>query len=652
MPTDVRVQLRDLGDQLSRDSAPITLDEIVGSGELAPSSAMTPIRNIRQRKTRTTMVRAAALVATAAAVVGLVMIADRPAADPFANRPDTTVLPEPVAPAGALVLDADLPGWELRTASVGRPATNAELFIRRIYTTNDPRPENGPSLVVESFDVDASTPELETSNASISIRGVDGYLFDRSAGGRGLVFENNGYWYDLTAYNLTDTQLAAAAGAARRADDGDGAVIDPTALPDELVSEAAGVEGESWFLSLSALANPMSSARWENGTSSMWLQNFDQDPSIDRFQRVGAGSVVDTTVNGQPAFIRTLQGQVEFRSITWHEDGHTHSLGSLGVSEQDLIAFAETLRPATSMEWDDAVVSVTPPMACLGADCTDPPAPGSIIPAGVDSFPAIDDSLVSDDGSATTYAQYSYFGGGESRGTTWIGVLGAPDAEVLDGLVTVMVSAASDAEPLPVGPGRSPDIGEYDYGTGVELVKTHPNGSVVIVQGRDIDQLYQVLENIDPTTTDGDLSGYQLTGDLPEGLEELAAPFERGIDNGSFPKLYVHGGALHITVMPGPLLPAVSGFIGPIEQLTINDRPALFHSPPQNSYAFLALTLANGNTMTLEGEGFSQQELIDLASNVEFLDERTWNDRYNPILPILPRTVDAPATTESVEQGD
>jgi len=623
MPTDTRTQLLDLGNDLRRDSTPITLDEIAGAGHPAASVNLKRIPSSRRNVERATFARAAALVATAAAVVGLVVIAHRPDASPLADRPNSTVLPAPVAPAGALVLDNDAPGWELRGATVDQQATDAELFIRRIYATDDQRPEDGPSLVVESFDVDARTPELTTSTATVSIGVVDGFLFDRAAGGRGLVFETDGFWYDLTAYNLTDPQLVAAGEAAQRSDDGNGAVVDPSGLPDQLTTEAVGVVGEPWFLSLSAIDNPMSFVRWESGTRSMWLQSFEQDPTIDRFQRIGAATVVDTTVNGQPAFIRTIEGQADFRSITWRTNGHAHSLGSLGVSEQDLVRFAETLRPATTVEWDAVLDAVAPPIACLGVECAGLPEPGSIVPAGVESFPTIDETLIPDDGGSLTYAQYSYFGD-----TTWIGVLGVADPPILDDLVTVMVSTASDAEPLPTQPGRSSDIAEYDYGTGIKLVRTLPDNTVVVVQGRDIDQLYRVLDNIEPTTIDGDLSGYELIGELPDSLEELSEPFRRGPDNGSFPKLLVHG-YFDITILPGPPLPVVSGWLGPVEQLSVGGRPALFHSEPQNGFAFVGVSLADGNTLALTGGGFSRQEMIDLANSVEFLDEQTWKDRYN-----------------------
>jgi len=92
MPADTRTQLRNLGDDIRRDSAPITLDEIVRSGNLA-SAVMTPTRHARRRDARTTIVRVAALVATAAVVVGLVVIANRPDPDPVADQTDSAVLP-------------------------------------------------------------------------------------------------------------------------------------------------------------------------------------------------------------------------------------------------------------------------------------------------------------------------------------------------------------------------------------------------------------------------------------------------------------------------------------------------------------------------------------------------------------------------------
>ncbi|GEM_PF-2085844 len=93
MSTDTRTQLRSLGDDLRQDSVPITLDEIVKSGDRLESLNLTPMPTRRRSATHGTVVRTATLVATAAAVVGLVVIADRPnpSPAPVANSVDSTV---------------------------------------------------------------------------------------------------------------------------------------------------------------------------------------------------------------------------------------------------------------------------------------------------------------------------------------------------------------------------------------------------------------------------------------------------------------------------------------------------------------------------------------------------------------------------------
>ena len=650
MPTDVLNQLRDLGCDLRRDSAPITFDDIVGSEDRTGAFAPSFSPNVGGPARRTKLSWVAAAAALAAAVVGLVVVAERPDADPFAEQPTPATLPEPAAPAGALIVDGEMPNWQLAGASVDRQAGDP-VFVRRVYMTDNPRPEDGPSITVDSFDADAGSPLIDdASTGTISVRGLDAYLFDHEPAGRGLAFESDGFWYSLAAYGLSDDQLAAAAEATRRADDGYGAVIDDAGLPDGLVAEAVGVEGESWFLSRTAIDNPIANVRWENGSSSLWLQSFQQDPALDRFQRIGAATVTDTTVNGQPAFIRTLPGNPDFRSITWHADGRTHSLGSLGVDQEQLTQFAEALRPATAAEWDEALAAVAPPTACIGADCTALPEPGSVVPAGVAVFPVIDEALVPNDGRGATYADFLYFP--EDRGPIWVGVLGEPDTDVYDDVITVQVSAAADAEPGQMTAGRSPEVGESDYGSGFRLVKSATDGTAVSVIGRSIDQLYAVLDHIAPTVSAGQLSGYQLSGELPDGLSELVSPQKQAFEQGSFPWLNLHGGVLNIRIAAGPALPQVSGVIGPLEQLTVIGRPALFFASINNDYAQLAIDLSDGNSMVLSGDAFSREELVGFAENVEFVDEQNWKDRYGAAPAVIPRIEETVETTIAVSESD
>jgi DNA-directed RNA polymerase specialized sigma24 family protein len=88
MPTDVRTQLRDFGDELRRRSDAITIDEITGIADQTPAG----MRASRPASSGSTFTRVAAIMGAAAAIVGLVVIADRPGSDPVANLPQEVVL--------------------------------------------------------------------------------------------------------------------------------------------------------------------------------------------------------------------------------------------------------------------------------------------------------------------------------------------------------------------------------------------------------------------------------------------------------------------------------------------------------------------------------------------------------------------------------
>ena len=655
MPTDIHEQLRRLGDDALAESAPIGLDELIEHSADTSTEQHSLGRNHRpRRRMRRLHARAAVvLVGTAAAMVGLLVVAVRHDPAPVADQPDATILPEAMGPAGSLILGEPVAGWQLQSVSDDRVEFGDDTFVRRIYIADTARPENGPALIVDSFDADVGSPNLASSTETITVNGTDGHRFDRDAGGVGLAFELDGFWFDLTAYGLTDEQLVDAANSTVRAVDGDGAIVSSAGLPAELTVETVGTRGESWFLSRDALDDPIPGARWADGDRSIWFDGLAQDPTLDRFQRIGAATITDTTVDGQPAFLRTIAGQDDFLSLTWHADGRTNVLGSLGVSGDELVEFAEALRQPDAAEWTAALTSVAPPVACVGDDCDGVPEAGSIVPTGAELFPLVDEALTPDDGRGPTLAQYTYFGGIDGGGSAWRGFVGPPAVTIYDDLVTITVSLATDAEPLPVEPGRTADVGEYDYGSGVELVKSYPNDIVVVVQGRDIDQLYDLLDHIEPTRTDGALDGYRLVGELPDDLEEIEAAFERSFDDGAYPSLQIHRDTLLVSIRPGPALGDISGFIGPIERVDVGERIGFVHERPQNDYVTLAVELENGDTMTVSGSDFTRQELIDIAAGIELVDEQTWNERYDPILPIIPRIVeDMTATTEPIDPDD
>lgn len=651
MPADVRSQLGHLGEAMLRDSAPVTFDDITASPIDTTSSVRSFRRPVHPRKSGRAMSTAVALAGAAAVLVGLVVIADRPDSNPRADEPVSSTVPQPMAPAGSIVLGDGFDDWTIDDVGDSRDFTSV-VFEHRIYTTDDPQPENGPALVVTSYDADAGAPYLDDATGTTVVQGVEAHLVDRPPDALGVAFELDGYWYDLTGYNLTESKLLTAAAATTRSPDEFGAVIAPSALPDGVNVETSGVMGESWFITRDALGSPISHARWTNGDQSVWYQSLAHDPALDRFQRIGAATVTDTDVNGHTAFIRTLPDNNAYRSITWHEDGRTRVLESLNVTDDQLVDFAQALRPATASEWDEITAALAPPVACTGDQCAGAPEPGSIIPAGVNVFPAIDERLVPDDGRGPTSARYGHYSsvltGG---GSTWVGVIGAPSDSMYDDLITVSVSKTEDAEQLPVEPGPTPDVGEYVYGSGVQLVKTYPSDVSVIVQGRDIDVLHEVLDNLEPLATDGELVGYELVGDLPAGLTELEPPSERKTNSGSFPSLSVHRGTVTLSINPGPALTHISGWIGPIDTVEVEGRRAFIHELNDTGYITLAIELENGLTLSIESNGLTRPELVDIAAAVELIGEQEWNERYHLSLPIVPGSGSSATTVAPTTEG-
>ncbi len=79
----------------------------------------------------------------------------------------------------------------------------------------------------------------------------------------------------------------------------------------------------------------------------------------------------------------------------------------------------------------------------------------------------------------------------------------------------------------------------------------------------------------------------------------------------------------------------------------VDEQPALFHESPLNDGVFLAVESEDGSTLTVEGGGFSRQEMIDFARAVEFIDEQAWNERNVPFPAIVMTDVSSDETTAS-----
>lgn len=327
----------------------------------------------------------AAAAVAAVTVAGLVVLATRgdqpdaplqPAATaPPASQPIApSSVDQPMAPDGAMIPGALPAALADATISAGSrlgptaPPNAASDPIRRWYTSTLDRPETSAWIAVDALPSDRMTPDVPDATEQVLVQGVAGVLYEpRWLGTRAVTFTLDGTTYVLSGANLTEAELLRAAEHVRPAADGYGAVIDDAALTNGLTERAVGGTFESWFVSHSSFEAPSPSLRVDgaDGTSA-WMLALHEDASLLDLHRLGFATVTDITIHGQPAFVTTLDGQAEYRGVTWHEDGVTYLLGSNGLTDDVVIELAEGLRPATLAEWDELVGSTNDRAANTG----------------------------------------------------------------------------------------------------------------------------------------------------------------------------------------------------------------------------------------------------------------------------------------------
>ena len=276
--------------------------------------------------------------------------------------------------------------------------------------------------------------------------------------------------------------------------------------------------------------------------------------------------------------------------------------------------------------------------------------PGAVIAPGVSLYPVLDDSDVPDIGDGATYAYMGYFSSGPNmNGAVWTGVVGrtSPNGPIPAAAITV--SAPVDAEPLPnLVPGRRPGVEEYRIST-PDLPRTELqatiDGYVVQILGPDINELYQILDIIRPTTDENGLTGYSFTGPLPDTVTELAQPFEQGPGAGSFPNLFSRNGIVSMSVMPTTPMLLIGQWLEPMEPITINGHSGYFSTSRENGSMHLAVALSDGTTLNVTGHSLTRDEFLHAVSAITLVDEATWTTRYQPLPAVVPAISNVTATT-------
>ena len=373
MTSDLLIDLEHLGDLLLRISDPITLDQIRDHStdlldrpladrqpdrELASASVeiglVSPYRSSGDRTRHGR--RVAAVIATAAAVVGALWLATwRPGADSGVGGSFDTTASIPTSPAvgsGRVTFDAIPAGWSRNGAS--DQANSSEDLVRRVYATDSASPETQPALMLTSNAAENGGDVVP--GETVSVHGVDGHLSSSSGGGQSLAFGPvDGFSYLLIGYNISRDELIAAANTVHQSPDGYGAVIDAAGLPAGVTEKGAGFMTGIWFVSRAAAAHSVPAAYWTDGSGFLWYQSF-ADPELPKLGRFGFDSVTDITVQGHPGFVATAQPDIV--SIMWSDGTRTFLLvSSGGLSASELQAAAQSMRPVTDGEWADMTVA-------------------------------------------------------------------------------------------------------------------------------------------------------------------------------------------------------------------------------------------------------------------------------------------------------
>ena len=125
---------------------------------------------------------------------------------------------------------------------------------------------------------------------------------------------------------------------------------------------------------------------------------------------------------------------------------------------------------------------------------------------------------------------------------------------------------------------------------------------------------------------------------------------------GAAPVVHIHG-IVRLSVQPGSALAAHAGHSGPLAPVTVAGYPGWLFSDGDR-YIAVAVDLGDGTSlvgeMTPQGtdgdRGMTRDEFLDVLEHVELVGEREWEDRYEPMPPIVP-LLDNPPPDEPVTTG-
>jgi hypothetical protein len=281
---------------------------------------------------------------------------------------------------------------------------------------------------------------------------------------------------------------------------------------------------------------------------------------------------------------------------------------------------ARVLASALAVAASVALVVVMTSRADPAADpLLSPPAVlrPSANPDRIDSYPIVDWK-----GPGVLYGYHS----DRTEQQGWGGSIGVLD---VSGTPSVLVAIAA----FPVGwvtfpdarPGRVAGVGETGLDGGVTLSWSVGDIPFTMV-GDDLDLMYQLIDHIEPVLGRADRGGYRLVGELPGGLSELEAPQHRVPMR--TPSVNTEGsGVLSMSVEDGPILTTLAGggVLKP-QPITINE---LHGYRSTRGRPIIVLELATDEALWISSNTMTFDELKNVASRVQLVDEAAFRAKYN-----------------------
>jgi hypothetical protein len=311
-----------------------------------------PLPELRIRTRPRWMAPIVAIATVAAVVIGLIAIGT--------NRNDQSVGND-LDPYRWIV--TELPdGWAIQLAldPFGPTDQRPQVPSDNVYAT-DAAPE-GPVLTLSGSNTAAGVEVIPGESAfneknyrELTINGEPAAFADGLEDQRILYIRNDDHWMRLTSRGIDDTLLTQLAQSAVWSANGR-ATLPPAALTDGLqLVAAAGTD-----------LNPILRARVFGAVSSYGVAAFGTDDTVtlsastvDAGVRATVGLQSDLrpiSIGSSSGYIGFFNVQppdptVVFRTLYWERDGVAFYLLGQGLSEQQMLAAANSIRPATGDEW-------------------------------------------------------------------------------------------------------------------------------------------------------------------------------------------------------------------------------------------------------------------------------------------------------------